>query len=78
MAERLAWSIRSLPVREQQVLALCDLSGLSYAEAAQALDIPIGTVRSRLSRARTTLRHLLGPPTQARRDTRPEATGELA
>ncbi len=78
LAERLAWCIRSLPVREQQVLALCDLSGLSYADAAQVLDIPVGTVRSRLSRARTTVRQLLGPPAQARHDSYPEATGELA
>ncbi|AEM86491.1 RNA polymerase sigma factor [Streptomyces violaceusniger] len=43
---------------EQEVLALCVWSGLDYAQAAQALGIPVGTVRSRLSRARTRLRKL--------------------
>lgn len=47
-----------LPRREQEVLALCDWSGLSYEGAAVALGIPIGTVRSRLARGRRRLREL--------------------
>jgi RNA polymerase sigma factor (sigma-70 family) len=47
-----------LPRREQEVFALCAWSGLSYEDAAVALRIPVGTVRSRLSRARTRLREL--------------------
>ena len=47
-----------LPRRQQDVVALCDWSGLSYEEAAVALDIPIGTVRSRLARGRRRLREL--------------------
>ena len=47
-----------LPRREQEVFALCAWSELSYADAALALRIPIGTVRSRLSRARARLREL--------------------
>lgn len=47
-----------LPRREQDVIALCDWSGLSYEEAAEALGLPIGTVRSRLSRGRRRLREL--------------------
>jgi RNA polymerase sigma-70 factor (ECF subfamily) len=47
-----------LPRRQQDVVALCDWSGLSYEEAAAALDIPIGTVRSRLARGRSRLREL--------------------
>ena len=47
-----------LPRREQDVIALCDWSELSYEDAAVALDIPIGTVRSRLARGRRRLREL--------------------
>ncbi|MFI2505154.1 RNA polymerase sigma factor [Streptomyces sp. NPDC018972] len=44
---------------EREVLALCVWSGLDYAAAAEALGVPVGTVRSRLSRARTKLaKHL--------------------
>lgn len=45
---------------EQDVLALCGWSGLTYEEAAVALSVPVGTVRSRLSRARAHLRELGG------------------
>lgn len=50
--------IAQLPKREQDVFVLCAWSDLSYDEAAVALGIPIGTVRSRLSRARQRLREL--------------------
>ncbi|WP_199820940.1 RNA polymerase sigma factor [Streptomyces fulvoviolaceus] len=40
---------------EREVLALCVWSGLDYQAAAEALGVPVGTVRSRLSRARTKL-----------------------
>jgi RNA polymerase sigma factor (sigma-70 family) len=44
---------------EREVLALCVWSGLDYTEAAEALGVPVGTVRSRLSRARKKLNKLL-------------------
>jgi len=44
--------IATLPRLQQDVIALCLWSGLSYEEAAVALGVPVGTVRSRLSRAR--------------------------
>lgn len=47
-----------LPRRELDVLALCAWFELSYEDAALALDVPVGTVRSRLSRARARLREL--------------------
>jgi RNA polymerase sigma factor (sigma-70 family) len=54
MRELLA-QIRNLSKGEQDVLALVVWSGISYADAAAALEIPIGTVRSRLARARARL-----------------------
>ena len=51
--------LSTLRIEEQEILALCDWSNLSYAQAAAALDIPLGTVRSRLSRAREHLRSLI-------------------
>ena len=51
-------AIAKLPRREQDVLALCAWAKLSYEEAAVALGVPVGTVRSRLSRARARTREL--------------------
>jgi RNA polymerase sigma factor (sigma-70 family) len=50
--------LAQLPRSEQEVFALCAWHELSYADAAIALRIPVGTVRSRLSRARARLREL--------------------
>ncbi len=60
--ERLAVALTALAALrtpEREVLALCVWSGLDYAEAAEALGVPIGTVRSRLSRARRKVRQLV-------------------
>ena len=51
-------AFRRLRPEEQNVVALCVWSDLDYAAAAQALGIPVGTVRSRLSRARHKLREM--------------------
>jgi RNA polymerase sigma-70 factor (ECF subfamily) len=51
-------AVRGLRRGEREVLALCVWSGLNYAEAAEALMVPVGTVRSRLSRARRKLQRL--------------------
>ena len=48
-------AFRRLRPAEQEVLTLCAWGGLDYASAAVALGVPVGTVRSRLSRARTRL-----------------------
>jgi RNA polymerase sigma-70 factor (ECF subfamily) len=48
-------AIRALPPREREVLALLAWGELSYAETAAALGVPVGTVRSRVSRARSRL-----------------------
>ena len=66
--------VSRLPQREQDVLALCVWSGLSYQEAASALGVPIGTVRSRLARARARLQSALETEhgMRAQRDVTPD------
>ena len=52
-------AIRRLPPDQREVLLLVALEDMSYAEAAETLGIPIGTVMSRLARAREKLRAML-------------------
>ncbi len=52
---RLHAAIARLPVEYREALVLCELQELSYAESAAVLECPIGTVRSRLHRARALL-----------------------
>lgn len=59
MRELLA-ALRHLPRGQRDVVALCIWSQLSYEEAAAALGVPIGTVRSRLARARQSLASTTG------------------
>ncbi len=51
-------AIARLPVEQREVVLLIGLEGIRYDEAAEILHVPVGTVRSRLSRARETLRRL--------------------
>ncbi len=53
-------AIESLPSNSSEVLILCEVEEMSYREIADILAIPIGTVMSRLSRARQALRELMG------------------
>ena len=53
-------ALARLPVEQRTVVLLVGLEQFTYEEAARVLDIPIGTVMSRLSRARERLRALLG------------------
>jgi RNA polymerase sigma-70 factor (ECF subfamily) len=54
--ELLRRAIDKLPVYFREILLLCDVEEMSYQEIAETLSIPIGTVMSRLSRARKALR----------------------
>jgi RNA polymerase sigma-70 factor (ECF subfamily) len=57
-------AIENLPVHYQEIILLCEVEEMSYQEIAETLSIPIGTVMSRLSRARKTLRDGLRPAIQ--------------
>ncbi|HET8547317.1 MAG TPA: sigma-70 family RNA polymerase sigma factor [Bryobacteraceae bacterium] len=54
-AEAVRRAVLSLPGQYREAVVLCDLQDLSYTDAAEALRCPIGTLRSRLNRARTLL-----------------------
>ena len=53
-------AIAKLPEEQRSVVLLVGLGGMRYDEVALALDVPVGTIRSRLSRGRETLRRLTG------------------
>jgi len=61
MRRRVAAAVASLPARQRDVLLLYAIADLEYAEIAEALRIPMGSVQSSLHRARTKLRAVLGP-----------------
>lgn len=62
-------ALAQLPLEQRQVILLVGLEGMSYQDAAAILVIPVGTVRSRLSRGRDALRKFLDmeerPPVMA-------------
>ena len=61
---RVRAAVAGLPLGQRQVVTLVDLEDCSYTEAAEVLGIPIGTVMSRLCRARRALRETLGSVAQ--------------
>jgi RNA polymerase sigma-70 factor (ECF subfamily) len=63
---RVADAIEALPDGEREALLLFAWEDLSYQSVAEALELPIGTVRSRLNRARAQLRELLEPGGKSR------------
>lgn len=74
-----ATAIATLAASDRDTLVLFALEGLSYAEVAEVLAIPVGTVRSRINRARTQIRELLNSTGQVLPDQhnqhRPKETG---
>jgi len=59
--QRVRAAIAALPLGQREVLSLVDLGGFSYAEVGMILEIPTGTVTSRICRAREALRDQLAP-----------------
>ncbi|UXP34152.1 sigma-70 family RNA polymerase sigma factor [Reichenbachiella agarivorans] len=59
MGDEITSALNSLDVDFRTVIILCDLEGFTYDEMAKILDIPIGTVRSRIHRARNLLKEKL-------------------
>jgi RNA polymerase sigma-70 factor, ECF subfamily len=57
-------AVQSLPPAQREVIILCELEEMDYAEAANVMQCPVGTVRSRLNRARALLSRKLGGVTQ--------------
>ena len=57
--ETIQAALRQLPVAHREVILLCDVEEMSYREIAEAIGVPIGTVMSRLARARKAMRQLL-------------------
>lgn len=74
--QRILRVFRKLTPDEQDALALCVWAELSYADAAVALGVPVGTVRSRLARARQQLKKLTGDQ-RAVGDTRPSPPDQV-
>ncbi|WP_028979668.1 sigma-70 family RNA polymerase sigma factor [Sporocytophaga myxococcoides] len=59
IGDEVATALNALAVDFRTIIILCDLEGFTYEEMAKILDIPIGTVRSRLHRARNLLKEKL-------------------
>lgn len=59
MGDEVTTAINSLPLDFRTVILLCDIEGFTYEEIASIIDVPIGTVRSRLFRARNLLKEKL-------------------
>jgi RNA polymerase sigma-70 factor, ECF subfamily len=65
-------ALARLPAEQREILLLVGLEGMDYESVAKILGVPIGTVRSRLSRGRERLRELMG------RDREPQETSDPA
>ena len=64
--EAVQHALDHLPVHFREILLLCEVEEMSYQEIAETLTVPIGTVMSRLARARRALRKVLEPKPEGR------------
>ena len=71
--QELGQALDCLPDEQREVILLVGLEGMSYETAAEVLSVPVGTVRSRLSRGRDALRRLMGLPPRAEPEAKPVA-----
>jgi RNA polymerase sigma-70 factor (ECF subfamily) len=74
-------ALARLPDEQREVILLVGLEGMAYDSAAQILQVPVGTVRSRLSRGRETLRQLVArreEPTRANKNALPTQPGAVS
>lgn len=62
MSSQLVSAVQRLPEQQRVAMLLVFIEGMSYKEAAEALDVPIGTIMSRLSRARQAIGRAFGAP----------------
>jgi RNA polymerase sigma-70 factor (ECF subfamily) len=67
-AQEIRRALDGLPEEFRTVLLLCDIEGFTYAEIAEIMDCPLGTVRSRIARARQKLLRQLRPQTRVQGD----------
>ncbi|WP_448188745.1 RNA polymerase sigma factor [Azospirillum sp. sgz301742] len=70
-------AIEALPPRQRGLIELVSIDGVSYQEAAQRLGVPVGTIRSRLSRAREQIRHNMERRRRVERPLAPRAAPPL-
>jgi len=59
ISDEITHAVNSLPIDYRLIILLCDIEGFKYEEIAKIIDVPIGTVRSRLHRARNLLKDKL-------------------
>src|SRR5436190_20274638 len=66
-------ALDKLPIEQREMIVLVGLEGMAYEEVAEVLGVPVGTIRSRLSRGRDALRRLMGMPEKVRDSERTRA-----
>jgi len=71
-------ALAKLPEEQRQVLLLVGMEGMSYEEVADVVGVPVGTIRSRLSRGRDAVRALMGETEEARAERKADSAPRRA